>query len=244
LLVLICKLAGVGRYLQVRCVGYEAADFPIEREAVRALADADDEHGRRPVNGIAGSHLPEARLQVVGSGRRAVLLVPQHREDGAHRNVDVGVRGAIERIEREQVAAAGVLRRHCIRLLELLGHHAGEQPAPLAAADHDLVGQHVELLLGLALHVLAAVLAEVAAERPLGRHGGDGLDGGRHVDQQRPEVLSPGDAGELLNQELGERGAPEVHWRDSLLMVLGGAGLEHPAGADIGSVDRSSGPRP
>ena len=61
--------------------------------------------------------------------------------------------------------------------------------------------QHVELVLRLALHVLAAVLAEIPTEGPLGGHRRDRLDGRGHVHQQRPQVAGAGDIGELLDQE-------------------------------------------
>src|SRR5439155_2505613 len=72
-----------------------------------------------------------------------------------------------------------------------------------------------ELLLRLALGVLAALLAEIAAERALGGHRRDRLDGRRDVDEQRAEIVRARDAGQLLDQELRERGAPEIHGRDS-----------------------------
>ena len=172
----------------------------------------------------AGRHLLAARLQEVARGRCRRLVMAQHREDGADRDIHVGVRGAVERIEHQQVAAARVARGHRVRVLELFGSHARHQAAPVAAAQHDVVGQQVELLLHLALDVARAYFAEEAAQRALGGHRRDRLDGGGDVDKQRAEVVGALDAVELLDEELRERGASQVHGRVSL-QVAGFRGL-------------------
>ena len=99
------------------------------------------------------------------------------------------------------------------------------------------MGQHVELLLDLALNVAAAMLAQVPPERPFGGHRRDRFDGRGHVHQERTQILAVGDAVQLLDEEFRQSRAPEMHDRDSLLMVLDGWGLEHPARADVGHLD-------
>ena len=85
------KLAGVSRNLQVRMCQDEVADLPIERETMRALARADDQHGRGAVDGVAGRDLLLTPLQIVGDTRELGLIVSQHREDRADRYVHIGV---------------------------------------------------------------------------------------------------------------------------------------------------------
>jgi hypothetical protein len=185
--------------------------LPIEGEAMGALAHRDHQHRRRSIDGVARGHLAAAGLQIVGRGRRRRAVVAQHRENGADGNVHVGVRGAVERIEDQQIAAARVLFRHGVGLIQFFGGHAGDQAAPFAAADHHVVRQHIELLLRFALHVLGADIAQVTAQRPFGRHRRDRLDRRRHVHQQRTQVGGALDAVQLLDQEFRERGASQVH---------------------------------
>ena len=57
--------------------------------------------------------------------------------------------------------------------------------APFVGVEQDLVGQHVELLLRLALHVVAARFAEHAAQAALADGNGNGLAGtGDDLDQE------------------------------------------------------------
>ena len=132
------------------------------------------------------------------------------------------------------------IRRHRIGLVQFLGDHAGEQAAPLAAAHHDLVRQHVELLLrprpGRCVPPCSprwppsaplAVIAEIA------------FTAAATSTSSAPRSWALGDAVQLLDEELRQRRASEVHGvSDSLLMVLDGRGLEHPAGADVRRRDR------
>jgi len=77
--------------------------------------------------------------------------------------------------------------------------------------QHGLVGQHIQLLLNLALHVGRFQRAEIAAQRALGDHPGDGLDSRRDVDQQGSKIVLVGLVAQLFNDELGECGASELH---------------------------------
>ena len=76
---------------------HESVRFAVEREAVHAVGDREDENGRWPVDGEAGGHLAIAWLQERRLPGLAVLALrrlraAQHREDGADRDVDVDVR--------------------------------------------------------------------------------------------------------------------------------------------------------
>jgi selenide, water dikinase len=72
-----------------------------------------------------------------------------------------------------------------VRMVHLLGRQRGEVAAPLVGLEQDLVGDHVELLLRLALHVLRARRAQHAGERALADGDADRLAGARDdLDQQ------------------------------------------------------------
>ena len=198
----------------------EVAHLAVEREAVRALAHRQHQHGGRAVDGITRGHLAGAGLQVVADRRLLGATVLQHREDGAHRHVDIGVRRAVQRVEDQQVRATGEVLGDHVRCVQLFAGQAGHQATPLGGLDHRVVGQHVQLLLLLALHVGVLHGTQVAtrlrigghaAEGALGRHRRDGLDGGRHVHQQRGQLALVLNILQLLDQELGEGGASEMH---------------------------------
>ena len=65
----------------------------------------------------------------------------------------------------------------------------GELPAPFAAAQHDVVGDHIELLLGLALHVAASAFEPWAPCSGRGRCSRDVLDRGLDIVDQRGELF-------------------------------------------------------
>jgi hypothetical protein len=72
------------------------------------------------------------------------------------------------------------------------------------------VGQHIELLLHLALDVGAVQRAEIAAQRALGDHRRNGFDGGGDVDQQGAELAVLLER-VLLDDEFREGRASELH---------------------------------
>ncbi len=148
----------------------------------------------RTVHRIAGGDLPRARLQErLLVGRHDPSAHPQDREDRADRHVDVDVRRAVERVEQQQVLAARIVLGDREDGRHLLGRHRGEVAAPFVGLEQDLVGDHVELLLGLALDVAGAGLAEHAAERALADLERDLLAGaGDDFDQQAQRGLQRG----------------------------------------------------
>jgi hypothetical protein len=92
---------------------------------------------------------------------------------------------------------------------------AGQMPAPLVGLEQDLVGDDVELLLRLALHVAGAGLAQHATERALADAIEIALHGARHHLDQQAQV--GGDAaGALLPRSgsgSGRRQARDWTWR-------------------------------
>ncbi len=195
------EFAGVCGNLQIGMGEDEVADFTVKRKAVRAFAHGQHQHGGRAVDSVTRSDLLHAGAQVVGHGGVADLGVAQHRKNGADRDVDVGVTRPVERIENEHVGAALEFLRQGVRVVHFFGRHASDQAAPLARLDHGVVGEHVELFLHFALHVLRVERTEEAAERPLGGHGGDGLDRGGHIHEQGSEIGLIIGAVQLLDEE-------------------------------------------
>mmetsp|Transcript_45794 Transcript_45794/g.108609 ORF Transcript_45794/g.108609 Transcript_45794/m.108609 type:complete len:276 (+) Transcript_45794:355-1182(+) len=143
-------LAAFG-HLDVRVREHELAQRCVEREAVDAAASGDHEDGARGVHAVAGGDLLGTLLE---GELLLVLGALVDAEDRAHADSGVDVGGAVKRVEhRDHVSTArapdddsGVLllrseERHAASLAKLVLEH--------------VVGQDVQLLLLLALDVLA-----------------------------------------------------------------------------------------
>ena len=144
---------------------HEGADAGIEHEHVDALADGEYEHRGRAVEYVAGRHLFEAWLQQRVLRPRRPPIVGEDAENGPDPAADIEVRGAVERIEQDAVARnpfAILAQDH--RFLVLFRCDDGDAFPPPQRAQQDLVGEHVELLLHLALHVLRPDAAEYVLE--------------------------------------------------------------------------------
>src|SRR3954471_12471265 len=187
----------------------ELTDPGVEREPVHPVAEREHQHRGRPVEGVPRTDLPRAGLEEgVQPGGAIARWPPQDREDGADGDVDVEVRGAVERVEDEEVLAARMPEGNGMWRIHLLGDHPREMAAPFAGGDEDLVGEEVEVLLPLALAVLGAGIAESSGKRAARREHGDFLDGGRDVEEQPPEAVPQGRRRALvLDEEPRKRGA-------------------------------------
>ena len=167
----------------------ELADRRIEREAVHALARRVDEHRARAVDDVARGDLTAARLQhVFELAVPAARDLPNDGEDRADRHVDVDVRRAVERIEQQAVLAALEVLGNLDDARLFLGRHGAQPAAVVHRLDDDLVGEHVELLLHLALHVLVVGGAEDVGEPRAADLVGDHLGGERQVVQDAREL--------------------------------------------------------
>jgi hypothetical protein len=122
--------------------------------------------------------------------------------------VDVG--RAVERIEQQQETAARVVAGDRADLLDLLGGHRRQVAAPLVGLDQDVVGDDVQLLLGLALDVVAARLAEHAGQGALRDVDGDRLDRAGDDLHQEAQIGVHQPLALLLDQKLGERDSTHV----------------------------------
>src|SRR5690606_18837860 len=129
---------------------------------------------------------------------RGTPVLAQDAEDGADAAGDVEVRGTVERIEHHAVACLAVIGiAQDQRLLVLLGgDHGHALPAP-EVADQDLVGDDVELLLRLALHVHLPGVAQHVLEAGAAHLCGDHLGGDRQR-REYPGECTGGLGGSLL----------------------------------------------
>jgi hypothetical protein len=74
---------------------------------------------------------------------------------------------AVQRVEHQQVFALRVAVGHHVDAVHFLAGHGRQVAAPFVGLDQHFVGDDVQLLLDLALHVLALGRAQHAAERAL-----------------------------------------------------------------------------
>ena len=154
------------------------ADRTIEREPVDAAFTAGrvDEDCRRAIQNVAGRNLRVAGLEEVTLGHGTPDVVPLvHREDRAEATVDVDVPRAVERIVENHVATAlRFLVVVGVDLRAFLRADAADAGVTLEHAHEDAVGQLVELLHDLALHVdltgVAVLTEETGVEQALRDH--------------------------------------------------------------------------
>jgi len=159
----------------------------------------------RAVDGVTGGDLLGARLQEGFLAEGVVLAeagirAAQHREDGADRDVHVDVAGAVQRVEDQQIGALRVFAGNLVSVVHFLGSHAGQVAAPLVGFQQDFVGEHVELFLHFALHVLAAGAAQHAAQRALGNLVADRLARARHDLDEKAQIRRGVVAASLLDE--------------------------------------------
>jgi hypothetical protein len=163
------ELFGFGGDLHVGVGQHEFADVAVEREAVGAVAEGQHQHGRRTVDRIAGAHLLDAGLQeVLGLGGAATRLglcriekiVPTEMLTSTLDDPSSGS-------NTSRYLPSGYWLGNRVELVHFLGGHAGQVAAPLVGADHDVVGDDVELLLRLALHVFLSSEPITPSSAPL-----------------------------------------------------------------------------
>ena len=185
----------------------ELAQARLEGEPVDAVSRAVDEHGARAVEHVAGRHLMHAGLQAILEAAGARLRdAPQDREDRADVDVRVDVRRAVERVEVHHVLADRLPLRNGDDVFVLFRRQDRELPGRAQHLVDHVVGEDVELLDLLAVHVLVAREAE-DVHQPGARHLAiDHLRRERHVGQHAGELAArPGVQALLLEEELAER---------------------------------------
>ena len=152
------ELVGVLRHAHVRMGDLELAEIRVQRAADHAVADGQHQHRAGTVDGIAGGDLGAPGLEEilrdnVPAGLDHVVRGAQHREDTAHRDVDVDVAGTVQRDRSAADICRADGRAGSGRALHLLGGDAGELARPFGLADQHLVADQIQRLLLLAMDV-------------------------------------------------------------------------------------------
>ncbi|MNE31730.1 hypothetical protein D3C80_1253110 [compost metagenome] len=173
------ELLGVRRDRDLR-MRHQPLPVVRQGEARHALTRRQHQHGLTAIEAIEGRDLLAAGLQEVGLGRRGRRRL-QHRDDGADRGVDVDVGRAVQRVEQDQVFARRVRRR--LDRVHFFRRHARHARAGQQHVRQDVVGDDVELLLLLVLHVDDARCAQRPDQGPARNDLAD-LDAGGGGDRQ------------------------------------------------------------
>ncbi len=179
----------------------------VQRRRVRPGAGGEHERRLWAVEHDAGGALRVTGLQEIGLGNRVVRRGVEHREDRADRHIDVNVGGAVERIERHQEPAVSRDRRDPGALFGRERPHRGFAQTPLER----VVGEQVELFLGIAVAVDPDSRSERAGECAAPDMRGDRSRGGGDRGQRIGEIGRRG-----LRQERLEFAAWRIHWRPPL----------------------------
>ncbi len=187
------EFGGALRNAEVLVGKHEAAQLTIQGEAHHAVAESQNQHGLRAVDGVAGGNLLGPRLQEGFLAECVVLTetgirAAQHGEDGADRDVDVDIARAVQRVEDQQIGTLRVLAGNLVGVVHFLGRHAGQVAAPLVCLQQDFVGEHVELLLHFALDVLAVGATQYAPEGALGYRVADFLARSCHDLDEKAQI--------------------------------------------------------
>ena len=104
-----------------------------------------------------------------------------------------------------------VFFRNLVGIIHLLRGHAGNIASALVGLQKDLVGDHVQLLLRLALDIFRFQAAHGSYQCTLVDGGRNFLAGNHDVVQQQGELAGgAADFSLLLDQELGDGGAVHV----------------------------------
>ena len=196
----------------------EAAHFAVQGKAFDAVAQGQNQHGLRAVDGVTGSDLLSAWLQEGLFIQRFVLgqvfvRATQYREDSANWCVDVDVRRAVQRVEYQQVRAFRVFARDLVGIVHFFGRHAGQVTAPFVGFKQDLVGDHIELLLHFTLHVFGAHAAQNTTQGAFGHGVADLFASTRHHFDEETQISRRVVAAGLLDQIATQGNAGHVRLR-------------------------------
>ena len=188
-----------GGHLESRLDEHEVAQVGIQHEHVDAASQREDHQHRGAVDDVARGELPLPGLE------HAVGIVRQNAEDRPHADGDVDVRRSVEGVEDDAEVPAVRPRADVDGLVFFLGGADPDARTAPQTLQQDLVGDHVELLLCLAVHVLVAGIAQDVGEARAphlvcdrARGEGDRVDDvdqlGRAVHAQLParEVIAQG----------------------------------------------------
>ena len=192
------------RDAHIRMGKQEFPDAGVQCEAMHPLTGAEHQHGGRTVQDIARGHLLDAGLQdfFQGDFTGAARRTAQDGEDGAHIDVDVDIGRTIERVEDQDIIAAGKFRSHAHQLRLFLGAHGAQGAAAFHAVEQDAIGDAVHLLHVLALDVHLARAAEDIQQTGLVDPAGDGLPRQDQVIQKTGELAGSLGRALLMQQKM------------------------------------------
>src|SRR5262245_46062656 len=148
------------RHANVRVADYVRADGRVEGEAIHAVTSRVHEHCRGAINDVAGRDLTDAGLQYVYqrvATAAGVGVAPQYGKNRTDRNVDVDVRGPVQRIEDDDVPAVLAVAVDDDRFLIFFRRHYRDYAARPQAVEQGLVREVVEALDGFAVDVRLAL---------------------------------------------------------------------------------------
>ncbi len=113
-----------------------------------------DEHGRRSIEHVPGCDLLAPRLKAVLEGPvLSFRYLRLNGEDRADRHVHVDVRGAVQRIENQDILPLRKLLRNRQNVLGFLGDHATKGSGMIQGPEDHVLSIQVELLDTFALDV-------------------------------------------------------------------------------------------
>ena len=179
---------------------HELAQVRVECEASSTIAHRQHQHGGRAVQGVTSGHLLCTGLQKIFFGHIAatvnhLLRGTQHRKNTADRHVHIDIGRTVQGVKHQHVFAARKLCRNLVGIVHFFRGHARQMTSPLVHAYEQVVAQHIEFLLGFALHIdgFAAVSRLVtvhAAQLAHGNRAGNRFASQRHIQNQRIEVTT------------------------------------------------------
>src|SRR5687767_15779082 len=109
---------------------------------MRTLARRINEHRARAVDDVSRRNLPASGLKhILHLAARAARDLPDNGKDRSDWNVDVDVRGTVERIEQQAVFSAAEVRRDVDDTGLFLRRQRTESPTMIDCLDDDLVGE-------------------------------------------------------------------------------------------------------
>lgn len=154
-------------------------DRRVEGESVFALACRIDEHHAGSIDEITSAQLLSAGPQEVLDLWLRTLFASVDGENGTYAHVDIDIRRSVHRIEDENIRAAYVVLGNRVDVIHFLRRHGREQAQVIEGVDDGGIGEFVQLLHLLAVHVGASrqphrlgepSLVHLAANH-LARHG-------------------------------------------------------------------------
>jgi hypothetical protein len=156
----------VGRNFHVRMRQTKLSYRRIQRKSIDSFARSINQHCRRTIDHITRSYLLRAFLQHIFKGSAAPhRFSPVDRKDGAYRNIAIDIRGAVERIDTNNIF--GIFGYRGIddhQVIFFFGSHDAALAATGQRTDELRVGKYIQLLLTLALD--AGVLAYKSVYMP------------------------------------------------------------------------------